>query len=457
MDELRVLSTNKTNQILGAEPLSCENTTVDFSGSNNILFLEEGVRLSNSTIRFEGDNAILYLCKSRHRFSADICLEDDAACIIGRNVFMNRTDPLKVRCRKGTSIAIGNDSLLSLSIVIDTKTDRQDVGEPSNMSILIGQHVWLGQNVMIKGGSTIRSGAVIGSSTTVSGQLIPPDSCWGTRNGQLQKLYEDIVFLKRTIRNTPREGLSENEMVSEKQMQMIREITKDSWEWVQEMLEEVQPAEERLVLLRDSSDRRKYRRPKYNDSKKDEISDTDNQIVGNYTEENSRITFRGKGNVLYVENGVRLLNTHIAFNGDNSLIYLSKNPNPYCLRVSMHSDTTLFMGSNNHFQESSPVVMSVAEAQSVIIGNNCSFGTGIWFRTSDQHPIYARKTGKRLNPPKSILVGDKVALSNGSLVFKGRKIGIKEHKLIRNRYMRMLEKLQRTTDMKKRINILKKI
>ena len=161
--------------------------------------------------------------------------------------------------------------------------------------------------------------------------------------------------------------------------------------------------------------------------------------------------------MVILEEGVTLEHTHIAFNGDNSLVYLSKSDSPYRLRVSMHSDTTLYIGRDNRFAQGKPITFSVAEAQSVLIGSGCCFGQGIWFRTSDQHPIYDQETRKRLNQPRSILIGDFSDLPDDALIFKGRKIGIKEGGLLKDRYERILEKLQQTTDIEERIKLLKKL
>ena len=459
-EELKIITADDSNRLLGAEPRSCENTIVEFSGKNNILYMEKGVHLRNARIRFQGDNALLYLSKSRHRFNADITLETDTACVFGQGIFMNGTDPLRVRCRRGSTMIMGNDCLLSLGIEIDTGTGEQEGdpdAEPESESILIGQHVWLGQKVIIKGGSNIRSGAILGSEVTISGQKIPPGTCWGSRNGELRKVHDHIVFTRSSIRNTSKEDLWKYDTIAEDQMQEILELTKNHWKWVQRMIESESSAERRLALLMDSSKKRRYKLSRA--SKSEERPVRDNQIIGNYKnlDGNSGITFFGSGNVVILEEGVTLEHTHIAFNGDNSLVYLSKSDSPYRLRVSMHSDTTLYIGRDNRFAQGKPITFSVAEAQSVLIGSGCCFGQGIWFRTSDQHPIYDQETRKRLNQPRSILIGDYSDVPDDALIFKGRKIGIKEGGLLKNRYERILEKLQQTTDIEERIKLLKKL
>ena len=50
----------------------------------------------------------------------------------------------------------------------------------------------------------------------------------------------------------------------------------------------------------------------------DKIIDDNNKIVGNINLDNSNIKFIGKNNILYVDNGITLVNSSIEFRGDNS-------------------------------------------------------------------------------------------------------------------------------------------
>ena len=451
-DELTVISASKTNRILGAEPRMCINTTVEFEGKNNILFMEKGVRLKNARIHFKGDNALLYLSKGRHKFNADIELETDAACVIGRNVFMNGSKQMQIRVRQGTSLVFGNDCLCSLAIKIDTKTEN------SAKSILIDPHVWLCQNVTILGGSRIKGGAVIGCDTVINGKKIPAGSCWGYRNGKLKKLYKNIVFIKKSIRNDSRSTTAKNDVISEEELQEIRAITKKDWRWVLKMIESVNTSREKLSLLRETRKERRYKRPRYKKTADQTDAEyLDNRIIGSYREKNTKIKFRGNGNVLIVEDGVTLRGTRLVFRGDNSLVYLSKNEHPYRIRASIHTDTNIYIGENNRFTKGGPLILSVAEAQSILIGDDCSFGKDIWFRTSDQHPIYDQKTRERVNLPKSILIGDGNEIPDEALIFKGRWIGIKKEADSDNRYAQALKELQKTTDLAERIDVMLKL
>jgi acetyltransferase-like isoleucine patch superfamily enzyme len=69
------------------------------------------------------------------------------------------------------------------------------------------------------------------------------------------------------------------------------------------------------------------------------------------------------------------------------------------------------------------VAISLHEPGDITIGADCMFSNDIHMDVSDVHPIYDRRTGARLNPPKPIVIGDRVWLGTRALVLKGARIG----------------------------------
>ena len=64
-----------------------------------------------------------------------------------------------------------------------------------------------------------------------------------------------------------------------------------------------------------------------------------NTVIANpdkvFVDKTLNIFFRGKGNILYLEDGAQIQDSKIEFFSDNAVIYLSKNaPHSYC--VSLH-------------------------------------------------------------------------------------------------------------------------
>ena len=147
-----------------------------------------------------------------------------------------------------------------------------------------------------------------------------------------------------------------------------------------------------------------------------------NTIIGQLSGENSVISFKGEGNILCVEEDVRLTDSVITFCGDNSLIYLSRNPkHDYRLKIDAWRDTTIYFGENNYFNNTFSAIVS--ERQNLVVGGGGVFSFGIWLRTADPHLLYDCDSMKRINPSKSIFIGDHVWLGQGALILKGCRIG----------------------------------
>lgn len=147
-----------------------------------------------------------------------------------------------------------------------------------------------------------------------------------------------------------------------------------------------------------------------------------NMIMGNLNHmENSTIKFIGNGNLLFVEDGVKLLDSDITFKGSNSLVYLSSNKNSYIVKVSINTACTVFIGGNNYFNEETLIVAS--ESRNVFIGNDCLLSLGVTLRNADAHLIYNLDTGERLNHTKSIYIGDHVWIGQNALLLKGSIVG----------------------------------
>ncbi len=136
--------------------------------------------------------------------------------------------------------------------------------------------------------------------------------------------------------------------------------------------------------------------------------------------ENSSIQFIGNNNILYCEDGVKILNSSIVFNNDNSLIYLSKSKDPYKLHVDIYNNSVFYMGRDNYIN--GVINMSLSERKHCFIGNDSIFSFGIWFRTSDPHLIYSTVDKNRLNNSKSIYLGDHVWIGQNALILKGTKV-----------------------------------
>lgn len=136
---------------------------------------------------------------------------------------------------------------------------------------------------------------------------------------------------------------------------------------------------------------------------------------------NSTITFHGGGNVLIIEDGVSIINSDLQFRGNGAIVYIACNKYPVKINVQAWTNTMLYIGENVHF--TGPLRISLSEEQNVLIGDLCTFAVESVIRTSDAHLIYDCITRKRINPSKSVLIGEKVWIGQGVTLLKGTTVG----------------------------------
>lgn len=68
-------------------------------------------------------------------------------------------------------------------------------------------------------------------------------------------------------------------------------------------------------------------------------------------------------------------------------------------------------------------VVKLSEQTNVTIGKDCLFASGLYMTTTDWHSIIDIESGKRINPSKSISIGDHVWLAEDVKILKGAMIG----------------------------------
>ena len=152
------------------------------------------------------------------------------------------------------------------------------------------------------------------------------------------------------------------------------------------------------------------------------VDENNNQIIGtNPNLQNTRISFRGRNNRLICEDNVNLHNSILDFNADNSIIYLSSNRNVYYLNISIYNNSLFYMGENSYIN--GRINFSISEQKNIFIGKECLFALDIWMRIADPHLIYDTNSLKRINPSKSIYLGDHVWVGQDALILKGTQIG----------------------------------
>jgi acetyltransferase-like isoleucine patch superfamily enzyme len=135
----------------------------------------------------------------------------------------------------------------------------------------------------------------------------------------------------------------------------------------------------------------------------------------------SSIEFSGVGNVLVVENGTKLRNTRLRFLGNGSVIYLRRSDLYTRLVASVFDDSVVYLGPGCSF--TSPARFIASERKHVVVGSDAMFSSRVTFRTADPHLVYSTHDHRRVNPSRSVWIGDHVWLGEDSLFLKGARVG----------------------------------
>jgi acetyltransferase-like isoleucine patch superfamily enzyme len=125
----------------------------------------------------------------------------------------------------------------------------------------------------------------------------------------------------------------------------------------------------------------------------------------------SKVTVEGEGNILELGKA-RLHQVRIAIEGDRNLVRF----HPTCKLVN-----TSFRLLGNDLSESARFVAH--GGTELEVGPDCMFAYDVEVRTSDSHSILDASTGDRINPDKSVRIGEHVWLGARSVVLKGVSIG----------------------------------
>lgn len=147
--------------------------------------------------------------------------------------------------------------------------------------------------------------------------------------------------------------------------------------------------------------------------------DSNNQIFsGSDTKYDAKmLVVNGKNNRVHLGNHSDLMAFGLNIKGNGNVVVIGDN----CTlkgraSISRGSKHTLRIGAGTTFQN---VNLYVGEGKSITIGEDCMFSARIEIRTTDSHPVFNIDTGKRLNNPGSVVIGDHVWLGKDVIVSKG--------------------------------------
>ncbi|HDZ5002402.1 TPA: hypothetical protein RTG31_001085 [Campylobacter jejuni] len=144
---------------------------------------------------------------------------------------------------------------------------------------------------------------------------------------------------------------------------------------------------------------------------------------------NSFITFKGEKNIAFFDEGALLKDVNLVL-GQNCLFFLGKSVLQRAY-VEAFLNSTCYIGNKNYFNPAGGKSIIISERTHFIMGDDCLMSLNIWFRTADPHLIYDALTHTRINPSKSIFIGDHCWIAQdcgfvkGAILSSGTIIGAK--------------------------------
>lgn len=154
------------------------------------------------------------------------------------------------------------------------------------------------------------------------------------------------------------------------------------------------------------------------------ISGGGNQIITKNSYINGcKIHIIGNNNIIDFGQGASYItNSTIYIYGNDNIIKLGTR-NVFVnadLYIEDNSNEIIF-GNNNRILGRTHI--ACCEGQSVSFGDGCLFSTDVIFRNTDSHAIIDCKSGERINPAKSIQIGNRCWFGNKTTILKGVSIG----------------------------------
>jgi acetyltransferase-like isoleucine patch superfamily enzyme len=134
------------------------------------------------------------------------------------------------------------------------------------------------------------------------------------------------------------------------------------------------------------------------------------------------IEIDGDDNTIRFAPGCYLRGLRIVIRGDHHLLELGEGCRIHGIGTVIMDEhhTRLTVGERSAFEG---VYIMVIEAHSAVtIGKHCMFSYDIDIRTSDSHGIFDAASNQRINPARSVTVGDRVWVGAHVLLLKGVQI-----------------------------------
>lgn len=154
-------------------------------GDNNIVkFSESAYAIHNVVIQIYGSNNLIQVGANFASDGLSFSIENDNnKIILGEKCHGGGNS--EFAAIEGTSIILGDDCMLSANITIRTGDSHSVLnaitGERINKSksVVIGEHVWIGNTALIFKGTEIGSNSIVAGGSVVTGKKFPENCIIG--------------------------------------------------------------------------------------------------------------------------------------------------------------------------------------------------------------------------------------------------------------------------------------
>lgn len=135
-----------------------------------------------------------------------------------------------------------------------------------------------------------------------------------------------------------------------------------------------------------------------------------------------KIISSGENNKIEFGSNVKLFNSIIIVNGNNSMVKIEGGRNISKSKFQLLDNNNKFISGRKTGYNQNRVVVA-GHGNSIIVGDDCIFAENAEIWSSDTHSIIDSGSNRRINIDKPISIGNHVWIGNRVLIHKGVTIG----------------------------------